>query len=433
MIVVELFKLILFTLLRTVYSACQKVVWLLNGTHSVLHNAKQPTNYSRSTQVLNIWFKYRFDRLLSKPSSSDYLTTHSGFIHPEHVLKDNITLYDLSPSQAVFIESPTHIDIYDSNVASFVKEGQFIHGRKLYVMPIESFYKLAENVGRPAAPLILLGNTSRCGSTLLSQIMDSTEQIVSMSEPAAFEAVAMACQEKLFTGKELDRYIASGIGMLCKPMKKKPAAYFIKISTPAMSAMDQVKRVFPDTKFLFMYREGLDVAVSLAKISYRLPVLRLMFTLGRIHKVFTRGFYEAVTGMPAKDLSYRIKHQVLFTLIVWVTMCRKYLDLRQEGCPISAVKYEDLVNDPAYTMQQLFNYCDLPETYIEKAVRGMDRDSQRYSTLSRHNLRKYAPGICLPSDMLADAQAFCKLKGIPPVPDTCNLEGTISNRQTNGN
>ena len=428
MIGVELFKLFAFILLRTAYSTCQKVVWLLNRTYRELQNAKQPTNYKRSTQVLNIWFRYRFDRLLSKPSSSDYLTTHSGFLHPEHVLKDNITLYDLSPSQAVFIESPTHIDIYDSNVASFVKEGQFIHGRKLYVMPIESFHKLAEHVGRPAAPLILLGNTSRCGSTLLSQLMDSTEQIVSMSEPAAFEAVAIACQEKLFTGKELDRYISNGIGMLCKPMKKKPAAYLIKISSPAMCEMNQIKRVFPDTKFLFMYREGLDVAVSLAKISYRLPILRLVFTLGRIHKVFTQVLFEAVTGMPAKDLSYRIKHQVLFTLIVWVTMCRKYLDLRQEGWPISAVKYEDLVNDPAYTMQQVFKHCDLPEAYVEKAVRGMDRDSQRYSTLSRHNVTKSAPGLCLPNDMLSDAQAFCKLKGIPPVPDTCILEGTISHR-----
>ena len=208
--------------------------WWLNGTYAKLSRVEIPECYHESTQVLDIWFRYRFDKLMSRPSSSDYITTHRGFVDPDKVLRDNITLYELTPQKAVFIESPENINVYHSSVASFVKEGQFNHGQILYVMPITSFYQLAEKVGRPQAPIIFFGHTSRCGSTLLTQLMDSTDEIVSMSEPAAFEAITFACQNNLLSDEHLNRYIVSGISMLCKPVSRKPCAYFIKMSGAAM-------------------------------------------------------------------------------------------------------------------------------------------------------------------------------------------------------
>ena len=266
-------------------------------------------------------------------------------------------------------------------------------------MPITSFYKLVEKVGRPQAPIILLGHTSRCGSTLLTQLMDHTDEIVSMSKPAAFEAVALACQEKLVSDEHLDRYIVSAISMLCKPLSKIPCVYFIKMGGTAMVHMEKVEDLIPDTKVIFMYREGLDVAVSLVKISYKLPILRILFTSGRFHRTFTRTFFEAVTGVPGKEFDFRIKHQVLFMLMIWVILCKKYLNLCQEGYPLAAIKFEDLVSDPKYTLQELFKYCELPQMYVEKALRGMAVDSQRHSVLSKDNLINCARGLTLPSNL----------------------------------
>ena len=369
MVGLEILQFFLFLTLRTVYTAIQYMWWWLNGTYTELSRVERPECYHESTQVLDIWFRYRFDKVMSRPSSSDYIATHRGFVDPDLVLRGNITLYELTALKAVFIESPENINVYHSSVASFVKEGQFNHAQKLYVMPITSFYKLAEKVGRPQAPIILLGNKSRCGSTLLTQLMDSTDEIVSMSEPAAFEAVTFACQNKMFSDEYLERYIVSGISMLCKPMSRKPCAYFIKMSGAAMVHMEKVRDLFPDTKLLFMYREGLDVAVSLVKISYKLPILRIIFTLGRFHKIFTRTFFEAVTGVPGKEFDFRIKHQVLYTVMVWVILCKKYLNLRQEGYPLAAIKFEDLISEPKYTLQELFKYCELPQMYVAKALR----------------------------------------------------------------
>ena len=216
MVGLETVKLLVFLTLRTVCTVIQYMWWWLNGTYAKLSRVESPECYHESTQVLDIWFRY--------------ITTHRGFVDPDKVLRDNITLYELTPQKAVFIESPENINVYHSSVASFGKEGQFNHGQRLYVMPITSFYQLAEKVGRPQTPIILLGHTSRCGSTLLTQLMDSTDEIVSMSEPAAFEAIAFACPNNLLSDEHLNRYIVSGISMLCKPMSRKPCAYFVKMS-----------------------------------------------------------------------------------------------------------------------------------------------------------------------------------------------------------
>ena len=58
----------------------------------------------------------------------------------------------------------------------------------------------------------------------------------------------------------------------------------------------------------------------------------------------------------------------------------------------------------------------------------MAADSQRHSVLSKENLINRARGLALPSNLLAEAQSFCDKHGVPRVPDTCVLEGTISHR-----
>ena len=427
----EIIKIVLFILLVKTYSAIQYVWWFLNGTNAAIRKSKQPANYHISTHVLTIRLRYRFDKILSKPSKNDFIMTHHGFVHPEDVLKDNITLYMLSTFEAMFIELPPHINIFDSNFASFVKEGQFNSGTRIYIMPIKSFYKLADEVGRPQSPLIFLGHTSRCGSTLLSQLIDNTGEVVAMSEPPAFGAIARACQDQVLSEKDLGRHIVCGISMLCKPTTRKTSSYCIKINPTAMTQMNKVRLVFPDAKILFMYRDGLDVAVSIASVSYKLPILRLMFILSKMHKVTTKGmaFYEYVTGHTGKDFDFKFKHDVLFSFRMWAILCRKYLDLYRQNCSIAAVKYEDLINDPEYTLQQIFKYCDIPLSCVGKALRGLNWDSQRHSVLSQSNKVKNSPkGIVLPMHLLPDAQGICDLYGLPRVPGSCILEGTISHK-----
>jgi len=42
--------------------------------------------------------------------------------------------------------------------------------RRLIVVPLTTFHRLAEQIGDPRGELIFLFNTARCGSTLLTQV-----------------------------------------------------------------------------------------------------------------------------------------------------------------------------------------------------------------------------------------------------------------------
>ena len=114
-----------------------------------------------------------------------------------------------------------------------------------------------------------------------------------------------------------------------------------------------------------------------------------------------------------------------FPVYYWTIICRKYLDIRKNGYEISAVKYEDLVKHPLESTKIIFKYCNLPEELAEKAIKALDKDSQRHSPLSMKNLAK-AKTFQLTGEDKVTADAICNQMGLPQIPEPCNLEGTIT-------
>jgi len=52
----------------------------------------------------------------------------------------------------------------------FIRFAQFEFCRRLIIVPLTTFHRLAEAIGDPKGELIFLFNTARCGSTLLTQV-----------------------------------------------------------------------------------------------------------------------------------------------------------------------------------------------------------------------------------------------------------------------
>ena len=52
----------------------------------------------------------------------------------------------------------------------FIRHAQMEFCRRLIVVPLTTFHRLAELIGDPHGELIFLFNTTRCGSTLLTQV-----------------------------------------------------------------------------------------------------------------------------------------------------------------------------------------------------------------------------------------------------------------------
>jgi len=64
----------------------------------------------------------------------------------------------------------TGMHLWRSDYGPFVRNAQLQYCRRLIVVPLSTFHRLAELIGDPKGELIFLFRTSRCGSTLLSQV-----------------------------------------------------------------------------------------------------------------------------------------------------------------------------------------------------------------------------------------------------------------------
>ncbi len=80
----------------------------------------------------------------------------------------------LTSTHAWFCVSPEAVDVYDTSVCPFVWVGQFFTAKKLIIMPLWSYHRLADELGDPprGKEVFIIFNTARCGSTLLCQMFN---------------------------------------------------------------------------------------------------------------------------------------------------------------------------------------------------------------------------------------------------------------------
>jgi len=65
----------------------------------------------------------------------------------------------------------TGMHLWRSEYGPFMYMAQMKFCRRLIVVPLSTFHRLAEQIGDPEGQLIFLFNTARCGSTLLTQVV----------------------------------------------------------------------------------------------------------------------------------------------------------------------------------------------------------------------------------------------------------------------
>jgi len=416
-------KYFAYIAVRKVYSALQGALWILNGTYISLYRSKLDGNYYRSAQLMDIVYKYKLDLVLEPSGPGNFITTHNGFVSPSYILQDNVTLYYVTATEAVFVESPEDIDVAHSDYGSFIRVAQFENARRVVKVPIAAFHKLAEEIGDPSGEIVFVTNTTRCGSTLLSQVFEESGACIGFSEPDALNAIAT--YRGKMSQRELDTLIRNCIRIQCKPLRNRPiSAYILKPTGPTIDAVPMFMRLYPNSKQIFMYREGLKVAQSLARTATQMPLLALTFVFTKMHPRLAEMGVEAM-GLPAKEFKVQLPSPLAFCVFVWAMICRKYLDLRNSGIKIDAVKYEDLVKHPLESTKAIFEYCNLPEELAEKAIKALSKDSQRHSPLSMKNMSK-AKTEEMEGQEKVTAHTICDQMGLPRIPEPCNLDGTLT-------
>ena len=129
----------------------------------------------------------------------DFLTWPIKTAHPNNVLQPNVSLYAITSTEAVFVETPVDMDIYKSNINPFLYISQFKHCQRVVTMPIKSLHKLANEVGSLSDDVVWLSNTARCSSTIIRQLFEEVSSTVLISENDAL--VNLSC---LTVGRKSD-------------------------------------------------------------------------------------------------------------------------------------------------------------------------------------------------------------------------------------
>lgn len=113
------------------------------------------------------------------------------------------------------------------------------------------------------APTGFIFHMSRCGSTLISQMLAATDQNIVISEGWPIEsAISADAQRPGVTWEQRLRLLQGVVRALGQSRAGKETRYFIKFDAPQTLDLPLVREAFPDVPWIFLYRNPVEVIVS---------------------------------------------------------------------------------------------------------------------------------------------------------------------------
>ena len=173
-----------------------------------------------------------------------------------------------------------------------------------------------------------------------------------------------------------------------------------------------------------MYREVVTVAKSLYRISMYLPLTRLLELLGYLSSHASKIIFESI-GLDGSNFCIRMDNELTYGVFVYALGTSSYLDQHQRGFDVSALRYEDLIARPLDMCRVILEFCHLPVSLAEKAVKAFDTDSQKNSVISKSAIGHFKePQLTLTRKIKLNE--LLKKHGVPLIGEPGIIEGTLT-------
>jgi Sulfotransferase family len=128
--------------------------------------------------------------------------------------------------------------------------------------PIEYVERLNESAPS-VRPTGFIFHMSRCGSTLVSQMLAALPQNIVISEASPINGILQADRSDPGLSEETRiRRLRAIIGALGRKRFAGEKHYFVKFDSWNSFDLELVRRAFPEVPWIFLYREPLEVIVS---------------------------------------------------------------------------------------------------------------------------------------------------------------------------
>ena len=206
--------------------------------------------------------------------------------------------------------------------------------------PIEFLGELNE-VSKGLEPTGFIFHLSRCGSTLVSQMLAALPQNIVISEAAPVDFVIRSQTVPENSRVEWLRWMINALG---QKRNKREENFFIKFDSWNTLELNLIKRAFPGVPWIFIYRNPVEIIVSHMRQrgSQMIP--------GVIKEILPEISFEESLKMPPEEYCARVLGKV----------CQSALDSLKNGDGL-AVNYNELPDGVNASILKHFNVESIPQ------------------------------------------------------------------------
>lgn len=253
------------------------------------------------------------------------------------------------------------------------------------VFRLMSVFKKMPTLRATVKPIFIIG-TGRSGTTILGKILSMHKEVGFLNEPKAAWHSICSYEDVIGSYSREDAQFRLGESDATQEVIKRARRIYgaYLLLTAARRVVDKypemifrmpfIKKIFPDAKFIFLVRSGMDTCRSIVAWNSRHRQLRR----GEIHDwwgVNKRKWHMLVDQVVRNDdvLCQEIEgiqaitEPVDMAAVEWyVTMKEGLSQMRAYPDSVCRVYYEELVSKPREVLESLADFCGLPcdEVYV---------------------------------------------------------------------
>ena len=311
---------------------------------------------------------------------TDFVTEPAGEIDADEILRDpRFSLYCFDPANdsVLFVEVK---DVEAVERAPFYYQGQREQACHLASMPFSMFVAMAKTIPPPPKSLIFVHSVGRCGSTLVSKVLESVPSVHSLSEPDDLTQLARTCLKGEWPEAMMQDALAASVAWRCKPRPGVPFAHVaIKPRAEVLTMADLLGRAFPTARHFFLYRDGL---AWMRTIFRGVPPERNVYD-EEINRRWERGWADTLPLVAEFLDEDHPKNIVQIRILGWASAMEAYLKLAAMPIPTCAARFEDLTERPEPILRQILDFCLIEDVDWDAIRDVLGRDSQAGTVYDR--------------------------------------------------
>ena len=184
------------------------------------------------------------------------------------------------------------------------------------------------------------------------------------------------------------------------------------------------RELFPSSRCLFVYRDVEKVAKSVSRSKMVSPLPHVIFEVGKVSTWAIKLMLNAM-GISGAKYCVRVRSDLMPGVLISAVTTSMYLDARRRGINARAVRYEDLVAHPLDMCRVILEFCRLPVSLAELAVKAFDVDSQRNSPMAKSVIGRFKEAEMTP-EIRVKLNELLKKFEMPPIGEPNVIEGTLT-------